>query len=108
MVSEEPIAFFGRAKHDRSGPEATKTRSISSSDRPALATAALAALAARSEAFSLSSMIRRSRIPVRAVIHSSLVSTIFSRSKLVNTRSGTVVPMPSMSLLTTGAVQSIP
>ena len=35
-----------------------------------------------------SAAMRRSLMPVREVIHSSLVSTIFSRSALVITRSG--------------------
>ena len=34
----------------------------------------------------------RSRIPVRSIIHWSLVSTIFSRSAFVNSRGGTYVP----------------
>jgi hypothetical protein len=34
----------------------------------------------------------RSRMPVRSVIHWSLVATIFSRSALVNNRGGTYVP----------------
>src|SRR5215831_14453124 len=40
--------------------------------------------------------MRRSSIPVRSRIHSSEVSTIFSRSRLVSTRSGTYIPVPVM------------
>src|ERR671931_724538 len=40
--------------------------------------------------------MRRSTIPVRSRIHSSEVSTIFSRSALVSTRSGTYMPVPAM------------
>src|SRR5712664_4376386 len=35
-------------------------------------------------------------MPVRVKIHSSVVSTIFSRSALVSTRSGTYEPVPTM------------
>src|SRR2546422_11225759 len=35
-------------------------------------------------------------MPERVVIHSSVVSTIFSRSALVSTRSGTYEPVPTM------------
>ena len=38
--------------------------------------------------------MRRSRIPVRSRIHSSLVSIIAARSSLVRTFSGSDVPMP--------------
>src|SRR5258708_24031599 len=41
-------------------------------------------------------MRRRSRMPVRVTIHSSLVSTIFSRSALESTRSGSARPVPTM------------
>ena len=41
--------------------------------------------------------IRRSEIPVRATIHSSLVSRVFSRSWLVTTFSGRAVPQPEMT-----------
>src|SRR6185503_1273124 len=40
--------------------------------------------------------MRRSRMPVRSTIHSSDVSTSFSRSWFVNTRSGTYMPVPVM------------
>src|SRR5437870_1301598 len=40
--------------------------------------------------------MRRSLIPVRVKIQSSVVSTIFSRSAFVSTRSGTYEPVPTM------------
>jgi hypothetical protein len=40
--------------------------------------------------------MRRSRIPVRETIHSSLVSTIFSKSAFVSTRSGTYEPIATI------------
>ena len=40
--------------------------------------------------------MRRSLMPVRVVIHSSEVSTIFSRSALVRIFSGTYEPTPVM------------
>src|SRR5215217_6169827 len=43
--------------------------------------------------------MRRSLMPVRLVIHSSEVSTIRSRSALVNTRSGTAMPQPVIAAL---------
>src|SRR5262249_11053019 len=45
-----------------------------------------------------SSSTRRCLMPVRTVIHSSLVSTIFSRSWLVITLGGSLDPVPSMTL----------
>ncbi len=42
------------------------------------------------------SVKRRSRIPVRSVIHWSLVSTILSRSELARTFSGKDMPVPVM------------
>ncbi len=62
--------------------------SISLAFTPAMSRARSAALVAMSEVFSPSAAILRSSIPVRARIHSLLVSTIFSRSKLVKTFSG--------------------
>ncbi len=38
--------------------------------------------------------MRRSRMPVRSVIHSSEVSSVLERSSLVTTRSGTAMPHP--------------
>jgi len=43
--------------------------------------------------------MRRSLMPVRWVIHSSLVSTIFDRSSLVNRRSGVWLPVPARMAL---------
>ena len=67
---------------------ATTIRSSSSADTPAMRSASLAAAAARSLVASFSAAIRRCRIPVRVVIHSSEVSTIFARSSFVSTRCG--------------------
>ena len=49
-----------------------------------------------SEVAVFSSTKRRSLIPVRVVIHSSDVSTIFSKSALVTTLSGTYMPIPAI------------
>ena len=46
--------------------------------------------------------MRRSRIPVRVVIHSSLVSTIFSRSAFVSVAAGTSWPQPVMCVVRFG------
>src|SRR5688500_17526433 len=51
-----------------------------------------AAFAAMSDVNSFSAATRRSLMPVRVVIHSSEVSTSFSRSALVRTFSGTYEP----------------
>ena len=67
---------------------ATMIRSICSAVTPALAMARSAALVARSEVNSSFAAMRRSLMPVRVVIHSSVVSTIFSSSALVRMRSG--------------------
>src|ERR1700693_1636374 len=53
-----------------------------------------AAFVQRSENFSPSETMWRSLIPVRSVIHWSLVSTIFSRSALVRSFFGTAAPVP--------------
>jgi hypothetical protein len=45
---------------------------------------------------SVSPAIRRSRIPVRCTIHSSLVSTIRARSSFVRRFSGNALPVPAM------------
>src|ERR1022692_2755134 len=63
---------------------------------PAIFIARCAALAAMSDVNSSWAAIRRSLMPVRVVIHSSEVSTIFSRSALVRIFSGTYAPTPVM------------
>ena len=68
---------------------ATMTTSSSAGSTPARSSAWRAAGIARSLAAWSSRAIRRSLMPVRVVIHSSFVSTIFSRSAFVRTRSGT-------------------
>ena len=65
--------------------------------RPARAPAARRARA-RSDIASPSAAMRRSLIPVRAVIHSSDVSTIFASSSFVTTRSGTWQPSPVIEI----------
>ena len=61
---------------------------MSSGSRPATAIARSDATAAIEAVVSSAAATRRSRIPVRVWIHSSLVSTSFSRSALVRTPSG--------------------
>jgi len=67
---------------------ATMMRSMSSGVRPAASSARRLACSARSLVASFSATIWRSRMPVRLTIHSSVVSTRFSRSALVSTISG--------------------
>ena len=64
-------------------------RSISSGSSPATAIARAPATAAMDAVVSLAAATRRSRMPVRDTIHSSLVSTIRSRSAFVRTAFGT-------------------
>ena len=61
---------------------------MSSGSSPATAIARRAATAAIEAVVSWAAATRRSRIPVRVRIHSSLVSTIRSRSAFVRTPSG--------------------
>ena len=56
---------------------------------PAFAIALIAASLPRSDVATPGSTMCRSRMPVRCRIHSSVVSTIFSRSALVSSRGGT-------------------
>src|SRR5262245_16535724 len=70
--------------------------STSSAFTFAISSARWQAISAMSlEAWSGAAM-RRSRMPVRSTIHSSDVSTSFSRSWFVSTRSGTYMPVPVM------------
>src|SRR5262245_56867906 len=75
---------------------ATIIRSISAGVRPARLIAAAAALVPRLAVVSSGPATRRSRIPVRSTIHSSLVSTRASRSALVRRPSGSAVPQPTI------------
>jgi hypothetical protein len=75
---------------------ATIITSISSGPRPASLMALRAASVARSDVAVLSSALCLLDIPVRSLIQVSLVSTIFSRSRLVSVPSGTCEPMPIM------------
>jgi len=61
---------------------------MSAALRPAASSAGRAAATARSEVNSPSAAMRRSRMPVRSTIHSSLVSSRAARSALVSTRAG--------------------
>ncbi len=72
------------------------TRSTSSPPTPAISRARREAGRAKSDSASSSRAMRRSRIPVRVTIHSSEVSTIFSRSALVSIWSGTDMPVPTI------------
>ncbi len=71
---------------------ATMIRSSFAGSKSADFNACFAAFVAKWLLRSPLAAMRRSLIPVRVVIHSSLVSTIFSRSKLVKTFSGTKLP----------------
>src|SRR5688572_22169205 len=75
---------------------AMKMWSTSWTSRPAASSALRAASVAMSELSTPDSIMRRSRMPVRVTIHSSEVSTIFSRSAFDNTRSGRKLPVPAM------------
>src|SRR2546425_961604 len=71
-------------------------RSTWEATRPADWSAASAARVANCDMYSSSFAMRRSRMPVRDVIHSSDVSTILSRSAFVRTRAGRDEPVPRM------------
>ena len=66
----------------------TTISSISEASTPAASSARTAAWKARSPVVSPSAATCRWRMPVRAAIHSSEVSTIFARSSLVRTLAG--------------------
>src|SRR5687768_12113157 len=70
--------------------------SMSSGPSPAISRARREASNARSEEASPGPTMCRSEIPVRSRIHSSEVSTIFSRSAFVSRASGTCMPVPAM------------
>src|SRR2546428_9572126 len=72
-------------------------RSTWEARRPAELSACSAARVANWDMYSSSAAICRSRMPVREAIHSSDVSTIFSRSAFVRTRSGRADPVPLMT-----------
>src|SRR3989304_1204516 len=61
---------------------------MSSGSRPAVRMARRAATEAIDAVVSWAAATRRSRIPVRVTIHSSVASHIFSRSALVGVRAG--------------------
>src|ERR1700693_5153430 len=66
-----------------------------------------AAFVQRSENFSPSETMWRSLIPVRSVIHWSLVSTNFSRSALVRSFFGTAAPVPRIFARFTSALHGL-
>ena len=74
----------------------TTIRSRSSGRSFAAASARFPASYAMSDVASPSAAHRRSLIPVRWTIHSSDVSTIFSKYELGTTRAGTYEPVPAM------------
>ena len=74
----------------------TTTMSSSAGSTPASSSAFRAASTQRSEFAVPGSAMWRARIPVRSVIHASLVSTSFSRSRLVNTFGGAYIPSPTI------------
>jgi hypothetical protein len=84
-------ATFGKIRSGVVVP--TTTRSMSFGVRPALSSATRPALYARSLVVSSSATMCRCSMPVRLLIHSSVVSTIFSRSALVRIRSGRYLPV---------------
>ena len=81
---------------------AQSIRSMSSGSRPARSIAWRPARTANCEVYSPGAAFRRCLIPVRVVIQSSEVSTIVSRSLLVNSRGGTYVPSAVIFALTSG------
>src|SRR3989338_2276651 len=104
-----PISFWTRQAIDcklLSGlMVATRISSIFSAGIADLLKTFLAALMARSLVFSSDAATRRSLMPVRVRIHSSVVSTIFSRSKLVSLFSGRYLPtaiIPTLRIIFVG------
>ena len=74
---------------------ATITKSMSDPSSPAAARAFRAASAPKVEEVSPGPLTRRSWMPVRWTIHSSLVSTLFANSSFVTIREGTALPEPT-------------
>src|SRR5512143_2926992 len=74
----------------------TTTISRSAGSTPASSSAIRAALSQRSEFAVPGSAMCRTLIPVRSVIQLSLVSTIFSRSRLANSFGGAYIPSPTI------------
>src|SRR5208283_5446788 len=86
---------------------ATIIRSSSLALMPPYFSAFFEASMARSDVAWFSPAIRRSFIPVRSVIHASVVGTIFSKSKFVSTFSGTYDPVATMRALSIPYIPSI-
>src|SRR5882724_1661280 len=95
-------AVPGKSTSGESEPRMTRSRS--SAAIPAERSASRAASAPRSAPLAPASMKRRSRIPVRCSIHSSLVSISLVRSWLVTTRSGSWCPRPRMRAFTISSI----
>ena len=97
LISKSPCTFTATEGNVRSGVVvATITPSISSGERFAASMALRAAFTAISPVVSFSAAMWRCLIPLRWVIHSSVVSTIFSSSALVKMRSGRYEPVLNM------------
>ena len=77
---------------------ATMSRSIEPGSTPADSSACRHAGRAMSVIASSCAAMRRSRMPVRSMIHSSVVSTSVESSALVTTRSGTCEPRPVIEM----------
>src|SRR6187401_1314939 len=77
-------------------------RSTSIASTPATARASRAALTESVVVVSSSAAMRRSLMPVRLTIHSSVVFTIFARSSFVMTRSGAYIPHPVITAFVMG------
>ena len=83
-----------RGRSGRAWRWRTRSRPAPPAATSAISSACRVAASARSTPVSPSRTQRRSWIPVRVRIHSSLVSMIRERSSLVTTRSGTAKPVP--------------
>mmetsp|Transcript_58163 Transcript_58163/g.138451 ORF Transcript_58163/g.138451 Transcript_58163/m.138451 type:complete len:209 (+) Transcript_58163:632-1258(+) len=88
-----------------SGVEVARiTSSTSSGSMPAESNACLAASTEMDARLSPAPTTHRRRMPVRCVIHSSLVSTISDKSSLLTTASGTALPVPAILIPATAPV----
>ena len=83
-----PDYATGRRKDLIGGNSGAKYESMSKGSIPARAIACRAARTANCDVYSPGAALRRCLMPVRAVIQSSEVSTIFSRSAFVRIPSG--------------------
>mmetsp|Transcript_7033 Transcript_7033/g.16372 ORF Transcript_7033/g.16372 Transcript_7033/m.16372 type:complete len:301 (+) Transcript_7033:668-1570(+) len=89
------LATYGASPNMSSGElVATTTRSMSAALRPESSSACIAALTSRSLNVSVPSRQWRDPMPVRVMIHSSVVSTMSSMSLLLMMGVGAAFPMP--------------